>query len=376
MLLLLLFFFFLFLNAFLTLPDAKPAYPGTGLRRSLRGTRLCCRVLGLGSGVGAEEECEGHVWGGVHPPLQDSAVQVKICRAGVCKVQALVTMGKGGNVHRRRKLEATRRADFNSRFCFNLPLVFLPRNSRCKPGHTDCPLSHPQAFAPLTWSTGSSNRSLCWTTAAKTWCHTTQTCRAPPPWTSPTAPSASATTWATWLKQPARTGFLPKWDPNWKISWWTIPCPPWEWLTPCSPPCLLARQRRVAGGAAWAWRTLTMPVSTCWHTFHKLLWFLISRWNNLPFVEFFWFFFPHCASSVCVRVCIYYIYRIFFSIFVKKLVYSILKLPMPPIYCTAYVQNLWTGFAKNFELVKSTQSNRITDEESVSTGGEGATVGL
>lgn len=102
---LLLFHFFpLFLNVFLTLPDAKPAYPGTGLRRSLRGSCLCCRVLGFGSGVGAEEECEGPVWGGVHPPL------VKICRAGVCKVQALVTMGKGGNVYRRRKLQAARRA--------------------------------------------------------------------------------------------------------------------------------------------------------------------------------------------------------------------------------------------------------------------------
>lgn len=95
MLLLFLFFFSLFLNVFLTLPDAKPAYPGTGLRRSLRGTCLCCRVLGFGSGVGAEEECEGPVWDGVHPPLQDSAVQVKICRAGVCKVQELVTVGKG-----------------------------------------------------------------------------------------------------------------------------------------------------------------------------------------------------------------------------------------------------------------------------------------
>lgn len=49
---------------------------------------------------------------------------------------------------------------------------------------------------------------------------------------------------------------------------------------------------------------------------------------------------------------------------------------MPPKYCTAYVQYLWTGFAKNFELVKSTQSNRITNEESVSTGGEGGIVEL
>lgn len=244
--------------------------------------------------------------------------------------------------------------DFASRFSFNLPLVLLHRNSRCKPGHTDCPLSHPQAFAPLTWSTGSSNRSLCWTTAAKTWCHTTQTCPAPPPWTSPTAPSPSVTTWATWLSQLALTVSLPKWDPNWKISWWTIPCPLWEWLTLCSPPCLLGHQRRVAGGAAWAWRTLTMLVSICWHTFHKLLWFLISRWDNLPFVEFFLIFFsppPPCASSVCVRVCIYYIYRIFFRIFCEetcifyfkttnasKILYSI---------CTESVnwirQELWTG---------------------------------
>lgn len=57
-------------------------------------------------------------------------------------------------------------------------------------------------------------------------------------------------------------------------------------------------------------------------------------------------------------VCIY-IYIIFLN-FVKRLVYSILKVPMPLEYCTVYVQYLQTGFAKNFELVKSTQSNRIT----------------
>lgn len=330
MLLLFLFTFFpLFLNVFLTLPDAKPASPGTGLRRSLRGTCLCCRVLGFGSGVGAEEECEGPVWDGVHPPLQDSAVQVKNLQGWSVQGASTCHCGEGRKCAQEKETGSCKTSlrwqIFTSRVSFNLPLVLLHRNLRCKPGHMDCPLSHLQASAPLTWSTGSSNRSLCWTTAPKTWCHTTQTCPAPPPWTSPTAPSPSATTWATWLKQLAPTVSLPKWDPNWKISWWTIPCPPWEWLTLCSPLCLLGHQRRVAGGAAWAWRTLTMLVSICWHTFHKLLWFLISRWNNLPFVEFFFdFFFPHpppCASSVCVRVCIYYIYRIFFRIFLWRNLY-------------------------------------------------------
>lgn len=61
-----------------------------------------------------------------------------------------------------------------------------------------------------------------------------------------------------------------------------------------------------------------------------------------------------------MRVCIYYIYRIFFRIFVKKLVYSILKLPMPPIIlysiCTVSVnwirQELlnWSNLLKAIEL--------------------------
>src|SRR5699024_3204678 len=83
--------------------------------------------------------------------------------------------------------------DFAFRFLIS-PFILLPRNLRCKLGHMDCPLFHPQAFAPLIWSTGSSNKNLCWTTATKTSCRTTQTCLALPPLISLMVPSPSVTT--------------------------------------------------------------------------------------------------------------------------------------------------------------------------------------